>query len=107
MTPTDQRDILYHMASSSVIKAGGKNGEEGSSELWCLACQQTLTRGEVLLSWRQLNSCLLICRSELIPYFALLVSAAFDLLVKLSLSQPTSFPTFTLLLLLATPLRGE
>lgn len=35
----------------------------------------------------------------LIPYFALLVYAAFASLIKLSLSQHTSFPAFTFLIL--------
>lgn len=37
--------------------------------------------------------------SELIPCFALLVSKAFALPIKLSLSQPTRFLTFMLLIL--------
>jgi len=41
------------------------------------------------------HTCLLMGNSELIPYFALLAHVAFALPIKLSLSQPTSFPTFT------------
>jgi len=49
-----------------------------------------------LLSWRWLNSCLLIASSERISGFALLACMAFALPTKLSLSQPMSFLTFTL-----------
>lgn len=37
-----------------------------------------------LLSWRTLNTHLLMLSSELIPYFALLVGTAFALLVFIS-----------------------
>lgn len=37
--------------------------------------------------------------SELVPSFALLVCVGFDFPIKVSLSQPMSFPTFTLLIL--------
>ena len=43
MIPTDQRTILYHMASCSVYKSEGKQGEgEGCSECWCLPSQVTV-----------------------------------------------------------------
>jgi len=42
--------------------------------------------------------------SELILWFALLVCAAVALPIKMSLSQPRSFPTFTLLILIPIPL---
>jgi len=45
--------------------------------------------------------------SELIAYFALLPCTAFALPVKLSLSQPTSFLTFTLLILSPIPRWGS
>ena len=51
-----------------------------------------------LASWRWLNTCLPMGSSEWIPYFALLVCAAFVFAIKLSLYQPTSFHTFTLLI---------
>jgi len=45
---------------------------------------------------------------ERIPYFALLAHTAFVCLsVKLSLSQPMSFFTFTLLILSPIPLEGS
>jgi len=56
------------------------------------------------LSWRWLNTSLLMESGELIPCFALLVCAAFGLLVKLSLSQPMSFLSFMLLILSCIPL---
>jgi len=45
--------------------------------------------------------------SELIPWFALLACMAFALPVKLSLSQPMSFLTFTLPVLSLIPPRAE
>jgi len=51
-----------------------------------------------LRSQRWLNACLLIGSNELIPSFALLVHTDFALPVKLILSQPMSFLTFTLLI---------
>lgn len=44
---------------------------------------------------------------ELIPRAALLTCADFALLIKLSLSQPMSFLSFTPLILLPTPLWEE
>jgi len=44
--------------------------------------------------------------SEIIPYSALLVNTAFALSIKLSLSQPMSFLTFTLPILSPIPLWG-
>jgi len=52
----DRRDIPYHMTSCLAIKAGRKKGEESS--------QVTLTCDEALLSWRWLNTCLLMGTSE-------------------------------------------
>ena len=59
-----------------------------------------------LLSWRWLSACLPMGSSEWIPCFALLACAASALRIKLSLSQPTSFLTFTLLALSPIPLGG-
>ena len=64
-------------------------------------------RDGALLSWRWLNTCLLMGSSEWIPCFALLAHAAFAFLTKLSLSQPTSFLTFTLLNLSPIPTGEE
>jgi len=54
-----------------------------------------------------LNPCLLMGSSEFIPYFTLLAHAAFALPIKLSLSQPTSLLTFTLLILPPSPTGWE
>jgi len=69
LTPTDQRDIPYHTASCSAIKAGGR--EEEFLELWCFSSQVTVLLDEALLSWRWLNTSLLIGSSKLTPCFAL------------------------------------
>ena len=85
----------------------GEEEERGGCSEWCrLPSQVTVTRGGALLSWRWLNTCLLMGSCELIPCFALLACVAFALPIKLSLSQPTSFCTFTLLILSPIPL-GE
>jgi len=55
-------------------------------------------RDGALLSWRWLNTCLPMGSSEHIPHFALLACVALAFHIKLSLSQPTSFLTFTLLI---------
>jgi len=57
-----------------------------------------------LLSW--LHTCLLMGRNELILCFVLLAHMAFALPIQLSLSQLTSFLTFTLPILSPIPL-GE
>ena len=67
----------------------------------------TATCDGALLSWRWLNTCLLMGRSESIPCFALLVCTAFALPIKLSLSQLTSFLTFTLPILSSIPPGGQ
>jgi len=60
-----------------------------------------------LLSWRWLNTCLPMGSSELIPCFSLLLCVAFALPINLSLSQPTSFLTFTLSIFSFIPLQGS
>jgi len=64
LTPTDQRDILYHMMSHSATKAGGRRRKGGCSEFWPLSSQVTITRDGALLSWRWLNICLPVGSSE-------------------------------------------
>ena len=86
------------------IKLGEEEGRRAHLERWRLSSQVTVTRDGALLSWRWLNSCLTMGSGEWIPCFALLVCAAFALPVKLSLSQPTNFLTFTLLILSPIPL---
>lgn len=74
-------------------------GRERHLKLWCLSSQVTVMCGGALLSWRWLNSCWPLGNwEEEIPCFALLVDVAFALLIKLPLSQPMSFPTFSLLI---------
>ena len=72
-------------------------------EWWHLSSQVTTMGDGALLSWR----CLPVGSGELIPCFDLLVHAASALPVKLALSQPTSFLTFTLLILSSIPVGGE
>ena len=83
--------------------------EEGGecSELSCLSSKVTMTSGEALLFCRWLNVCLQHANSEWIPYFSLLVWSASALPIKLSLSQPTSFLTFTFSILSPILLWGE
>lgn len=52
-----------------------------------------------LFSWKWLYICLMKGGSEQIPYFILIALTIFALPIKLSLSQPTSFITFTFLIL--------
>jgi len=58
---------------------GKEGGREGCLELWRLSSQVTVTCDGALLSWRWPNTCLSVGSSELIPYFALFVRAAFVL----------------------------
>ena len=68
-----------------------------------MSSQVTVTGDGALLSWRWLNTRLPMGSGERIPYFALLACVAFALLIKLSLSQPTNFLTFTLSILSPIP----
>jgi len=63
-----------------------------------LSSQVTVTYDGTLLSQRWLNTSLPKGSREGFPSFAPLAHMAFALPVKLSLSQPTSFLTFTLLI---------
>ena len=86
----------------------GEGGNGGERLKWQhLSSQVTIMCDGALLSWRWLNSCLPMGSGEWIPYFALLAHAGFTLPVTLSLSQPTSFLTFTLLILSPVPPWGE
>ena len=89
LTPTDQRDTAYHMMSCSAYKAGRRQG--GRSEWWRLSSQVTIMRDGALLSWRWLNTCLLMGSSEWIPCFALLVCTAFALLLSCLYLNPRVF----------------
>ena len=87
------------------IKLGEEEGMGGCSEWWHLSSQVTITRNGALLSWRWLNTCLLMGSSEWSPYCVLLACTAFALHIKLSLSQPMRFHAFALLIL-SSILRG-
>jgi len=80
------------------IKLGEEEGRGDIRSYGVLSSQVTVTRDRALLSWRWLNTCLPTGSRERIPHFALLACAGFALRIKLSLPQPSSFLTFTLLL---------
>lgn len=64
-----------------------------------LSFQVTVTCDEAQLSWGRLNTYLPVGNGEWKPCFAFLGYTAFAFLIKLSLSQPMSFLTFSLLIL--------
>lgn len=74
--------------------------------MMALSSQVTVMCGGALLSWKCLNIYLLMGNSELIPYLSLLTYATFSLTVVLSLSEPKSFLTFTLLILFPIHIGG-
>lgn len=79
LTSSDQRNIPYNTVLSNKSWSKKKKGETfGVSNYITVTCDGTL------LSRRRLNTHLLMLRSELIPYFALLVGTAFALLVFIS-----------------------
>lgn len=83
-------------------KIWGKKAE-GNSEIWCLSSPVTVVCDRALPYWRWLNMCLPIGRTELIPYFVLLVHTAFALPIKLSLSHKFSVSSLHFSL---TPVQG-
>ena len=87
----DPRAIPYH-----TTKLGKEGGRGEHSEGWHSSSQVNVTHDGVLLSWIWLNTCLPMRSSELIPCFDLFACLDFALPIKLSLSQSTSFLTFTL-----------
>lgn len=80
----------------SILRGGEKGGEQ--FEWRCLSSQVTITQDEAQRPWGWLNTCLSLANGEVIPWFALLACAASALPIELSLSQPMSFLTFTLLI---------
>ncbi|XP_076190115.1 protein unc-93 homolog A isoform X3 [Aptenodytes patagonicus] len=64
LTANDQRDNPHHMTSCSAYKAGGRRRKGGRSDQWRLSSQVTITHDGALLSWRWLNTCLPMGRSE-------------------------------------------
>lgn len=87
----------FNMESCSAYKAGRRKGNVWSDGF--LTSQVTVRHDTALLSWKQLNTCLLMGSWKWIPCLDLLVCMAFTFLIKLSLSQPSSFLTFTLTIL--------
>jgi len=100
LTPADQRDSPYRVMSCAAAKAGGRR-KRGMFGVMAFVFPSYRAR----LSWGQLDTCLPMGSSERIPHFALLARTDIATLVKLSLSEPTSFLTFTLPIL--TPSRRE
>ena len=92
------------MMSFSATKDGGRTRKERTFRVRAYISQVTFMCHGALLSWRWLNTSLPIGSSEWIPYFALHQHTAFTLPIKLSLSQPTSFLTFSLPFLSPIPL---
>ena len=70
-------------------KPWGKKKGGTFGVMFFLSSQVTAMCGGALLSWKWLNTRLLMWSSEQISYFTMLASTAFALPVKLSLSQPT------------------
>ena len=85
------------------IKLGEEEGRGGTFRVMVFVFPSNRYVWWSLASWRWLNTCLPMGSSEWIPYFALLACTAFALPIKLFLSQPTSFLTFTLLILSPIP----
>ena len=77
VTPSDQRDIPYHMTSCSASKAGGKKKKRGNvcGNGVCLP-KKTLHILRPSFPGKCLNVCLPMASSEEIPCFALLVPIA-------------------------------
>jgi len=108
LTPSDQRDSPYHMMSCSADKAGGRRRKRGNILSYgVLPSQVTVMHDGALLSWRWLNTCLPMGRSEWNPWFSFLTCTVFALLTETSLSQPRSFLTFTFLILFRFPPGGS
>ena len=108
LTPTDQRDIPHHMASCSAYKAGGRRRKGGTFGVMAFVFpihRYTWWSPAFLEMAEHLPA---NGSSEWIPCFVLLACTAFALPIKLSLTQPTCFLTFTLpILSLIPPGAGE
>lgn len=92
-----RKDIPSHRMSCSIYTWGIHWKQ------WHFSPQVTIVCDGPLFLWRRLNTCLLMCES--IPWFFLLPHAVFALLIKLCLSQPMRFFTFTPLILSLIQLR--
>lgn len=93
VTQTDQRDIPDH---AQCIQCGAEGGREGCLELGYFLPKQPLhLMGPCSPGGGRAPA---MGSSKLTPCFSLLVYAASAFPIKLSLSQPLSFPAFTLLI---------
>jgi len=88
-----------------LIKLGEEEGRGGHLEWWRLSSWVIFMHDGALLSWRWLNTHLLMGSGKWIPSFVLLTCIAFSSPIKLSLTHPTSFLTSTLLILSLIPPR--
>lgn len=111
----DRVNFLHHVNFLHMVRGyvlglcwkHSKMGEERKgkfSEWWRLSSQVTVMRDEALLSWRWLETCLLMGGGEQIPRLALLVCTTFALLKCFYLN--IDFRTFTLAVLFPIPLGG-
>ena len=107
LTPADQRDMIPYDVMLSIWSSRKKEERGDVQSDGGLSSQVTAMCDGALLSWRWLNTCLPRGSSEWILCFALLAWVAFALPIKLSLSQPMSFLTFTLPILSLTPQGGS
>ena len=107
LTPTDQRDIPDHKMSCSAYKAGGRRRKRGVVQSDGICLPKRLL-GMMEPCFPEMAEHLPDMGSgEGIPCFALLACTAFAFPITLSLSQPMSFLTFTLLILYLIPLWAE
>lgn len=103
VTPANQRDIPYCVASCPAIRAGGR-GEGGDIQRGGVCPPKSLLcMMQPCSSYRWLNTCLPIWCGERISCFTLLVYTAFPLPI---ISQHMCFLTFILLILSSIPVRG-
>lgn len=77
LIPTDPTHILDQMASCSAQKAEETRRKGGYSKWWHLFSQVTTMCDGAQLSWKWLNTCLLMGNNEWIPCFALLTRGFF------------------------------
>lgn len=75
--------------------------------LWLLYSQVTITCEEPLLSWKRLNNCLLVWKSEWIILLCFHIQILLCLLQSLSTKKFSSFLTFTLLIFSPIQLLGS
>lgn len=103
LTPTDPRHILDQMTSCTAYKTAEIRSKEGYSVMTSVFPSHHYG---AQLSWKWLNTCLLMENNEQIPCFAVLNCVACALSIKLSLSEFMSLLTSILLVLFAIPERA-